>query len=396
MAAVTGTNKRSSSTSVHKGSFGAWIMKSEEKLAFLQQRVEESGKNELELLCVNNALTAEQKFLPELTACLPGMAYARRNDLNWTMNFVSQGCLLLTGYESNDLTGVNKISFGQLIDPADIAKATQEIQSALNAKKDYSAHFRIKDRAGTEKWVWEQGRGVYSADGKLVALVGFISDITEHKQAEEKLKHTTESLRKTILGTVQAVSMAMELRDPYTAGHERRVAELAAAIAAELGLSQWQIEGVRIAGLIHDIGKIYVPVEILSKPGSLNEVEMNLIRMHARAGFEILKGAEFPWPIAEIIFQHHERIDGTGYPQKLKGEEMLIEAKIIAVADAVEAMASPRPYRPALGLDTALEEIASKRGKYFDASVVDMCINVFRQKNFQFDYSRETILKKLF
>lgn len=378
------------------GSFGAWIMKSEEKLEFLQQRAEESDKDELEFISVNHSLTAEQKFLPELIACLPGMAYIRLNDLSWAMDYVSQGCLALTGYRPNDLTRNNKILFGRLIYPSDFAKASQEIQSALETQKDYSVHFRIKDRTGTEKWVWEQGRGLYSTNGELVTLVGFISDITEHKQAEEKLKRTTESLRKTILGTVQAVSMAMELRDPYTAGHERRVADLAAAIAAELGFSQWQIEGVRIAGLIHDIGKIYVPVEILSKPGKLNEVEMSLIRMHARAGFEILKGAEFPWPIAEIIFQHHERIDGTGYPQKLKGKDMLIEAKIIAVADAVEAMASPRPYRPALGLDMALEEIISKRGKHFDTSVVDMCINVFRQKNFQFDYSRETILKKLF
>ena len=364
-------------------------MQSEEKLAILQQGLE---KAEMEFRSARNALVEEQRFLRELTGCLPGMAYTRQDNPNWAMDYISQGCLALTGYSANDLTGNNGISFGQLICSADFEKIRQEIQAALKAKTDYRVHFRIKDRAGTEKWVLEQGHGVYSADGELLNMVGFISDVTENKQ---KLQQATKSLRKAILGTVQAISTTMEFRDPYTAGHQRRVADLAVAIAAELGLSQGQIEGVRIAGLIHDIGKIYVPVEILSKPGRLNEVEMSLIRMHSQAGFEILKGSEFPWPIAEIVIQHHERIDGSGYPRGLKGEDMLIEAKIIAVADVVEAMASPRPYRPALGLDRALEEIASKRGKHFDALVADICVDVFRKNNFQLDYSRETAQKRL-
>ena len=370
-------------------------MQNDENLALLQRRIKELETDALEFRSARNALVEEQRFLTELTNRLPAMAYTRHDNPNWTMDYVSRGCLALTGYSANDLTGNDKISLAQLISSADIPKARQEIQTALKANTDYRVHFRIRDRAGTEKWLWEQGHGVYSDDGELINLVGFISDITEEKQAEEKLQQTTESLRKAILGTVQAVSTAMELRDPYTAGHERRVADLAVAIAAELGLSQWQTEGVRIAGLIHDIGKIYVPVEILSKPGRLNEVEMSLIRMHSQAGFEILKGSEFPWPIAEIVIEHHERIDGTGYPRGLKGEDLLIEAKIIAVADVVEAMASPRPYRPALGLDMALEEITSKRGKHFDALIADICIDVFRKNNFQFDYSMETARKRL-
>ncbi len=370
-------------------------MQNEEKPSLMQRRAEALEMNKPEFLSATNTLIEERRFLPELIACLPGMAYARRNNPKWAMDYVSAGCLALTGYGPDELAGNNNILFGRLIHRHDFTRAMQEIQTALTAGEDYSVHFRIKDRAGVEKWVWEHGRGVYTAKGKLITLVGFISDVTEYMRSEEKLKQTTESLRRTILGTVQAVCMSMELRDPYTAGHERRVADLASTIAAKSGFSQWQVEGIRIAGLIHDIGKIYVPVEILSKPGSLNAVEMNLIRMHSRAGFEILKEAEFPWPIAEIVIQHHERIDGTGYPRGLKGEDILIEAKIIAVADVVEAISSPRPYRPALGLDTALAEIDGKRGKHFDSSIVDTCIDVFRQNDFQFDYSDETVLKHL-
>ncbi len=370
-------------------------MQNDEDLALLQRRIKELETDALEFRSLKNALLEEQKFLIELTNRLPGMAYTRHDNPNWKMDYVSRGCLALTGYTANDLTGNDKIPLAQLISAADIFIARKEIQAALKAKTEYRVYFRIKDRTGAEKWVWEQGHGVYSADGELINLVGFISDVTEEKHAEEKLQQTTASLRRAILGTVQAVSTAMELRDPYTAGHERRVADLAVAIAAELGFSQWQIEGVRIAGLIHDIGKIYVPVEILSKPGRLNEVEMSLIRMHSQAGFEILKGSEFPWPIAEIVIEHHERIDGTGYPRGIRGDDMLIEAKIIAVADVVEAMASPRPYRPALGLNLALEEITSKRGKHFDTLIADICIDVFCKNNFQFDYSMETARKRL-
>lgn len=370
-------------------------MQKKEKPSLMQQCIEELEKNKCKLLNTGNTRIEEQKLLPELIACLPGMAYVRRNNTDWAMDYVSSGCLALTGYESGDLTGNKNILFGRLIHQHDFLRATQEIQSALASGRDYSVRYRIQDRVSKEKWVWEHGRAIYAENGEFIALIGFMSDVTEYMLSEEKLKQTTESLGKTILGTVQAITMAMEFRDPYTAGHERRVADLASTIAAEAGFTQWQVEGIRIAGLIHDIGKIYVPVEILSKPGKLNEVEMSLIRMHSRAGFEILKQAEFPWPIAEIVIQHHERIDGTGYPRGLKGDDILMEAKIIAVADVVEAMASPRPYRPALGLDLALAEIAGKRGKHFDSSLVDICIEIFRQKNFQFDYSGETVLKRL-
>ncbi|MCX7843973.1 MAG: HD-GYP domain-containing protein [Candidatus Bipolaricaulota bacterium] len=176
----------------------------------------------------------------------------------------------------------------------------------------------------------------------------------------------------------------MDLREPYTAGHQRRVAELACAIAQELGLSAERIQGLRVAALLHDVGKaLFVPIEILSKPGKLTDLEMALIREHPRAGYEILRRVEFPWPVAEIVHQHHERLDGSGYPRGLKGEAILLEARILAVADVVEAMSSHRPYRPALGVEAALAEIREKAGKLYDPKVVEACLRVFA-RGFQF------------
>jgi HD-GYP domain-containing protein (c-di-GMP phosphodiesterase class II) len=173
-----------------------------------------------------------------------------------------------------------------------------------------------------------------------------------------------------------------ELRDPYAAGHERRVAEIAVAIGAELGFDARRQEGLRVAGYLHDIGKITVPTEILSKPGKLSAVEFELIQGHSRASYDILKNVEFPWPVAEVALQHHERVDGSGYPQGLKGEAMLLEARILAVADTVEAMSSHRPYRPELGIDAALAEVERGRGTVYDANVADACLQLFREKGY--------------
>jgi len=199
-----------------------------------------------------------------------------------------------------------------------------------------------------------------------------------------KLKDTLENLRKAVSTTIQVMISAVEARDPYTAGHQRRVADLARAIATEMGLPQDTIEGIRMAGSIHDIGKLSIPAEILSKPTKLSENEFSLIKEHARKGYEMLKDVESPWPLAEIVYQHHERMDGSGYPRNLKGDEILMEARIMAVADVVEAMASHRPYRPALGIDAALKEIEDNRGILYDADVVDVCLRLFREKGFQF------------
>jgi putative nucleotidyltransferase with HDIG domain len=207
------------------------------------------------------------------------------------------------------------------------------------------------------------------------------------KRAEKQLADTLESLRKAFGATVQAMVSAVESRDPYTAGHQVRTAQISRSIATEMGLPPEKIEGIRIAGTIHDIGKLSVPAEILSKPTKLSEIEFSLIKEHARKGFEMIKDVESPWPLAEIVYQHHERMDGSGYPRKLKGDEILIEARILTVADVVEAMASHRPYRPSKGIDAALEEIENNREVLYDTDVVVACLRLFREKGFKLEGS---------
>jgi putative nucleotidyltransferase with HDIG domain len=209
-------------------------------------------------------------------------------------------------------------------------------------------------------------------------------DIVRRESAEAEVQSTLDKLRSAMGGIVQAMALTVERRDPYTAGHQRRVSDLARGVAAEMALSAHQIDGIRMAGLIHDLGKICVPVEILSKPGQLSEIEHTLIKDHPQVGYEILKEIEFPWPVAQIVLQHHERIDGSGYPAGLCGEDILVEARTLAVADVVEAMASHRPYRPTLGRDMALEEISQNRGVLYDPDVVDACMKLFQEKDFQF------------
>jgi PAS domain S-box-containing protein/putative nucleotidyltransferase with HDIG domain len=207
-------------------------------------------------------------------------------------------------------------------------------------------------------------------------------DITERKQAEEKLRRTLENLRQSIKTTIQVLGMASEAKDPYTAGHHKRVANLARAIAKERGLSPDIIEGIRMAGSIHDIGKLSVPAEILTKPARLTDLEFSMIKEHAQSGYEMLKNVESPWPLAEIIYQHHERMNGTGYPRNLKEDEILMAARIMAVADVVEAMSSHRPYRASLGVEAALEEIEKNKGTLYDAEIVDACLRLFRDKGY--------------
>jgi PAS domain S-box-containing protein len=223
------------------------------------------------------------------------------------------------------------------------------------------------------------------SDGRLVGLIHVVRDITERKQSEDKLKSAFESLRKSFGTTIQVMVSAVETRDPYTAGHQVRSANIARAIATEMGLSKDRIEGIRMAGPIHDIGKLSIPAEILSKPGKLSDLEFSLIKEHSRNGYEILKDVESPWPLAQIVYQHHERMDGSGYPRKLKGDEILMEARIMAVADVVESIASHRPYRPSLGIDAALEEIEKNKGKLYDTDVADACLRLFREKGFKID-----------
>jgi PAS domain S-box-containing protein/putative nucleotidyltransferase with HDIG domain len=206
----------------------------------------------------------------------------------------------------------------------------------------------------------------------------------ERQRAEAEVQHSLEKLKKALDGTVLAVANTMEMRDPYTAGHQRQVAQLAGDIAQEMGFSAERVEGMRVLGCLHDIGKIAIPAEILSKPGSLSPMEFTLIKDHPRVGYEIIKDIDFPFSLAEGILQHHERLDGSGYPQGISGSDIILEAKILGVADVVEAMASHRPYRRSLGIDQALEEISRNRGILYDPEVVDICLNLFTEKGFSF------------
>ncbi|CAG4883829.1 protein of unknown function [Georgfuchsia toluolica] len=212
------------------------------------------------------------------------------------------------------------------------------------------------------------------------AIIGLQQDISEKKRAEEAIRHYIAQLKTAFMSTVEVATVLSELRDPYTAGHERRVGKIAVAIGTELGLDEQRLEGLKVAGYLHDIGKIIIPSEILSKPGRLGAIEYQLIQGHSQASYDVLKAVEWPWPVAEVVLQHHERLDGSGYPQGLKGEDILLEARILAVADVVEAMSSHRPYRSGLGAEKALAEIEHGRGSAYDVAVVDACLRLFREK----------------
>ncbi|MDD5131576.1 MAG: HD domain-containing protein [bacterium] len=212
-----------------------------------------------------------------------------------------------------------------------------------------------------------------------------VKEIIERTMAEEKVQESLVQQKKVLEGIINAMALTLEMRDAYTAGHQRRVANLACAIAKEMKLTQDQIEMIRIAGVLHDIGKICVPAEILTKPRALDKNEFNLMKLHPQVAFDILKNIDFAWPIAQIVVQHHERPNGSGYPKGLVNEQILLEAKILGVADVVEAMASDRPYRPALSMNEALQHISQNKGTLYDPAVVDACIKVVTQEGFKFE-----------
>ena len=243
---------------------------------------------------------------------------------------------------------------------------------------------KMKAKNGTGRYFEGSARVVsWDNDGMPSMVVKIYKDITGRKLAEEELRNNMKQMRKNLDGTIKAIARSVETRDAYTAGHQRRTTDIAGVVAYGMGLSKQVIDGIRMAGLIHDLGKISVPAEILSKPGQISESEFSLNKQHPQAGYEILKGIDFKWPVADIVLQHHERLNGSGYPYGLKGEEILLEARILGVADVIEAMASHRPYRPALGIDDAFEEITMKRGTLYDPDVVDASIDLFTKRGYQ-------------
>jgi len=293
--------------------------------------------------------------------------------------FVNSAAIGMVGYSKEILTSK---SFTDFIHPDDISMVVDHHLRRIKGEEVPPVYpFRIIGRDGTVIWC-EINAAVIEWKGKPATLL-FLTNITERRKADEELHQTLDSLRKAVSTTIQVMVSAIEMRDPYTAGHQSRVADLACAIAIEMGLPNDKIEGLRMAGSIHDIGKLSIPAEILSKPTRLTDIEFSLIKEHSRSGYEMLKNVESPWPLAQIVYQHHERMDGSGYPRNLKGNEILIEARIMAVADVVEAMASHRPYRAGLGIDAALAEIEKYKGIHFDNTVADACLRLFREKGYQ-------------
>jgi len=284
--------------------------------------------------------------------------------------------LVLTDLKMPDVDGLEVLRQTREVAPQAVVlmlTGYSSLESAIEALREGAYDYLVKP-CSTDELKLKIERGL-----ERVRLA------EERQRAEEELRQSYVKLQRVLEGTVHTLVAAIEMRDPYTAGHQRRVAQLACAIANEMGLSEEQIEGIRMAALIHDMGKITVPAEILSKPIPLSDHERGLIKNHAQVGHDVLKEMDFPWPLAQIVLQHHERLDGSGYPQGLSDEEIMLEARILAVADVVEAMASYRPYRPARGLDKALEEISQNRGVLYDTEVVDVCLKLFTEKRFKFE-----------
>jgi PAS domain S-box-containing protein/putative nucleotidyltransferase with HDIG domain len=284
------------------------------------------------------------------------------------------------GYDKpEDMTKVRVADF--YLRPEEWRKSIDAIIST-GAIDGFEVEFKRKD--GTFFWGSLSARAIEGSEGKIVYFDGVLEDISERKRAEEALQESLEKLRRSLYGTVYTISRIVETRDPYTSGHQIRVAELARAISKNLGLSRDRTELIYIAAIVHDVGKVSVPSEVLNKPTKLTQFEWDMIKAHPEVGYEILKNVEFPWPVIDVVIQHHERLNGSGYPRGLKGDDIMLEARILSLADVVEAMSSHRPYRPELGVDKALEEISGNRGVLYDREAVNVCVNLFEEGGFHF------------
>jgi PAS domain S-box-containing protein/putative nucleotidyltransferase with HDIG domain len=291
-----------------------------------------------------------------------------------------QGVRNMGGEEASQFIGKSVVDlFGERAGGEYLARIREA--AASSEAREYIDHVELPIGS---RWLASIHTRSLDVQGNVTGVQVFAQDITQRMQAEEEARHHAEHLQRTVEGAVLAMSHVVESRDPYTAGHERRVAELATDIGETMGMASEKVRALRLAATIHDVGKIAVPAEILSKPGRLSETEFALIKAHPTTGCEILEDIDFGSPVAEIVRQHHERLDGSGYPQGLKGEQVTLEARILAVADVVEAMSSHRPYRPALGMEVALAEVREYAGVKYDADVVAVCVRLVEELGFQF------------
>lgn len=311
-------------------------------------------------------------------------------DMNLRPTFISPSVTRLLGYSVEEAmagTAETRLTGASLEAATDafarVSAPRHEAQGSISEEGTLELEFRRKD--GSTVWADTTVSFLGDSAGRPVEILGILRDISERKKAEERLHHSLEVLERTMEGTIQAIASTVETKDPFTAGHQRRVTQLACAIAREIGLSDDRLRVVRTAGLLHDLGKISLPADILAKPGKLTELEFAVIRSHPQVAYDVLKNVESFGQIAEIVLQHHERMDGSGYPFGLRGEEIHLEARILAVSDVVEAMSSHRPYRPALGLDKAREEISQNSGTLYDPEIVRACLSVLDRTGFEFE-----------
>jgi len=323
-------------------------------------------------------ITASEEKFKALSENSPDIIYTL--DDQGVFTYVNPAWQRVLGHEEKEVIGKRFANFSK----RDITESTIKAFERIRTKKhELNNLFGILLHKNGEERIFEiSGAPNIDASGNVIGIVGIFKDVTDLKRSEADLRISFDKLKSAMNSTIDAISLIVESRD--TSGHQRRVAALARSIAAEMNLSRDQIEGIRMAASIHDMGKISIPAEILSMPRKLSKLEFDLVKTHSQAGHDIIKDIDFPWPIANIILQHHERIDGSGYPHGLRGDNILLEARILAVADVVEAMASYRPYRPALGLDTALEEITRNKNILYDGEVVEACLKIFREKKYEF------------
>jgi PAS domain S-box-containing protein/putative nucleotidyltransferase with HDIG domain len=337
------------------------------------------------IVAAYNDLTEKKRFEMDLIRANEELSLAQRlsgtgiwdwdidkKNLSWTPEFFA-----LFGLDARrDIASFD--TWRKTLHPEDRQKTERNMIQAVNEKKPLYDEYRIIDSSGKIRWINVIGDTMFDKNGNPLRMSGICIDISGRKKTEEDLKASYEKTKKILDGTIKTLSTIIEMRDPYTSGHQQKVAEIAVMIAREMKLKNEKINGLGTAAIIHDIGKIIVPPSILVKPGLLNEIEYSIVKEHPETGYNMLKNIDFPWPVAEIVLQHHERINGTGYPKNFKGEDIMIEARILAVADILEAMTSHRPYRPSLGLNKALKELVEKKGVLYDSVAVDVCIKLIK------------------
>jgi len=324
-------------------------------------------------------MESEERFR-SLSENAPDIIYTL--GIDGTFAYVNPAWERILGYPTKEVIGRQ---FADFMRKEDVPFYTRLLDLVKHERRIFRDEIGVLiHRDGSYRYFSISSAPNLDAEDKVIGFVGIFKDITDLKLSQEELKKSYQKLQGTLDVTIQAISMIVEARDPYTSGHQVRVAKLSSAIARELGLSEDHIRGIRMAALIHDIGKINVPAEILSKPTRLNDIELSMVRAHPQVGYNILKTIDFPFPVEKVVLQHHERLDGSGYPNGLSGDDIILEARILGVSDVVESMASHRPYRPAMGIEAALARIRQEKGTCFDPSVVDACVDLFQNKGFVF------------